>query len=78
MGPQTDPDLTLHRAARSSEIALLDASSASRLNLPTHHRELVRSAVRHLAVAQEAMFKVAQLPRDKPAPKAKQLSMEVL
>jgi hypothetical protein len=78
MAPPIEPDFTLHRAARSTEIALLDASSASRLNLPIHHRELVRSAVRHLNVAQEELFKVANLPREKRPPKARQLSMETL
>lgn len=78
MRPQTDPDLTLHRAARACEDARLAARSASRLSLPTHHRGLVESAVRHLDVAQEALFKVANLPREKRPPKARQLSIEVL
>ena len=76
--PHVEPDFTLHRAAHACEDARLAARSASRLNLPVHHRGLVHSAIRHLDVAQEALFKVAQLPRDKPAPKPKQLSMETL
>jgi len=78
MPTQTDPDLTLHRAARACEDARLATGAASRLYLPVHHRQLIRSAVRHLDVAQEELFKVANLPRGKRAAKAKQLSMEVL
>lgn len=70
MCPQTDPDLILHNAATSVAKACEDVRLASRLSLPVHHRELVRSAGRHVDVAQEAMFKVANLPRAKRPPKA--------
>lgn len=77
MPAQTDPDLTLLRAARACQDACLAAGSLSRLTLPVEHRELARSAARHLDVAQEALFKIAHLPRPKP-PRQSQLSMEVL
>lgn len=78
MPAQTDLDLTLHEAALKCDEARNAARRASRLRIPVHHRGLINSAVRHLDVAAEEMFKVAQLPRDRPAPKARQMSMERL
>lgn len=78
MRVHTDPHLTLHRAARACEDARLAAGSASRLHLPAHHRGLIFGAIRQLDGAMDKLFEASNLPFDAPAPKPKQLSLEVL
>ena len=78
MPAQTDLDLALRNAALKTDEACTATRELSRQFLPIHDRGLVQSAVRHLDVAQESLFKVANLPREKPAAKSRQLSMEVL
>lgn len=78
MPAETDLDRELLEAASKCEDARLAARRAAKRPIPTHHRGLINSAVRHLDVAQEELFKCAGLPREKRAPKAPQLSMEVL